>query len=373
MDTEARAAEGTSIPVMKLIRAPFSLASFGLGFAAAGVFSIGVAILSALLGVRHLLDFVAVTLASFVWPHPVGTSSSWVGDGEGRLGLGAVLAVLGLAAAIWSLFGVAIARIAALRLAADRSAGLREALEFARGNARSAILYAVLVTLTIAVLVFLCGLAGALGQIPYVGPVLLILLFPLAILGTLLAALVGIAAVFGIGITTASFAVERCGTLDALSRTFSYLFSRPLHALVYIGLAYLFSSFLYFVGHQLVVNGTFAALRSVAYGDVARTVFPAALGDVPLKEVRVFPESLAALFLYLFVWLARQAVLGGVIAYVLASGTSAYLLLRRDVDGIDEREIEQPEMAPSVNPAPAGFGAQPSVSPSPIAPEPPKG
>ncbi|MBI3843112.1 MAG: hypothetical protein HY292_00595 [Planctomycetes bacterium] len=343
---------------IRLLRAPVSLATLGLGTAAAIGFALGIAILSALLGIDGLLEKVAITLGTWVMPLPVGPAPGWLTESGGRVGFLVVIAVFAWGAVLWSTFGVAIARAAGVRLAQDRSIGMREALSFAVAHSKSALAFPLLVTCAIGFLVLVNGLAGLVAEVPYLGPIALILSFPLTLLATLAAVMVGVGGVLGIGLATASYGIERNGPLDAVSRSYSYLCSRPHQVVLYVALAYLFGGFLWFAGDVLVVNGTLASLRSLAYGNVAKSVFPAALGDVPLSSVKVFPESLAALFVYLFVWLAKQAVLGLVIAYFVASACSAYLILRRDVDDIPENEIAvveapKPSLAPASPPPPA--------------------
>src|SRR5688572_29416583 len=129
--------------------------------------------------------------------------------------------------AVAAVFGVACCRIAAVRLARDEGTDLSAALAFSVGNF-GAILGAVLF-LAAAVGFFYASnaLAGLASGIAGIGPFLMIVLFPLAILSTVVLFLIGYGALFGFPLTLASLAVERNGALDAVSRGFSYVFSRP--------------------------------------------------------------------------------------------------------------------------------------------------
>jgi hypothetical protein len=357
------AARSSDAGGVRLLRAPVSLATLGLGAAAAALFSIGVAILSAVFRIDALLERVAITLGTWVLPLPVGPPPGWMSQSGDRVGVLVVLAVAAWLAVLWAVFGVAIARAAGMRIARDRSIGFREALGFAVANVRAAILFPVLVACAIGFFVAANGLIGLVAQIPYLGPIVLLVGFPIALLFTLAALMIGVGGVLGLGLATASFGIERNGTLDAVSRAYSYLCSRPHQVVLYVGLAYFFGAFLWFAGDVIVVNGSLASLRAFAYGDVSRTVLPAALGDVPLSSVKIFPESLAALFVYLFLWAARQLVLGTVIAYFVATACSAYVILRRDVDDIPENEIAPDALAPAPLASPAS-SAPPSPAPS---------
>ncbi len=357
---------------LKLVRAPFTLAALGLGFAAAALFSMGLALLGTITGIRDFPDKLGSTLAAALTPLPARLAPSWIGEAGGRVGLLLVLSSLAWAVTLWAIFAVAISRIDAMRLTTGRSIGVREALGFATSNARSAILFAFTVGLTLAILLIGNALAGVVAQIPYVGPIALIVAFPFAFVAMIIATLVGVGAALGSGLATASLADERNGALDAISRTYSYIYSRPHHALLYLALIALFALGLHVAGNVFIVDGTLASLRLLAFGDVSRAVYPAVVGDVPLKDVVAFPESLAALFLSLSVWLGRQVVLGAVIAYGIGATTSAYLLLRRDVDGIPEDEIAPSEPTP---PPPAEGPPRAAVGPveSPGASAPPTG
>ena len=83
---------------------------------------------------------------------------------------------------VLSVFGGAICRVIALRIARDESLGVKEALSFSFGNLRAYVQIPLVLGGAIGFF-WLCNfIAGIVSAIPVVGPILFIVLFPLAIL-----------------------------------------------------------------------------------------------------------------------------------------------------------------------------------------------
>ena len=150
---------------------------------------------------------------------------------------------------IWSFFAQAIHRIASLRIARDEGLSIGEALKFAASNWVTVLLAPVIIALTITFFFGCNALAGAVIAIPWVGQVLALILVPLTVISTLLILLVALGGVFGLPLIGAAAAWERNGSLDAISRAFSYLFARPLQFFWNYFLIFLFVGVILLVGH----------------------------------------------------------------------------------------------------------------------------
>lgn len=164
----------------------------------------------------------------------------------------------------WAFFGQAVRRIVALRIARDEGLGMRQALGFAASNWASVLLAPVIVAIAVGIFWGLNALAGLALSIPVGGMLLSILLVPLAAISTLLMLMIALGGVLGFPLVGAAAAWERNGALDAISRSFSYVFARPLQ--------YFFTTFLVllFVGVILWGGSWFSRLlvHSVASGTV---------------------------------------------------------------------------------------------------------
>jgi hypothetical protein len=140
---------------------------------------------------------------------------------------------------VWGVFGGAITRIAAVQYARSEKIGMMEALRFAAGkftHFASAPLIPFGVLAVIAILMFLGGL---LLLIPWVGDLLAGLLWFLPLLGAVLMA-IGLLGYVGWPLMYATISAEGSDNFDALSRSYIYVFSKPLHYLWYAFVAVVF-------------------------------------------------------------------------------------------------------------------------------------
>jgi hypothetical protein len=148
--------------------------------------------------------------------------------------LGVILTVV-----VWGIFGGAITRIAAVQYARNEQIGMIDALKFSSSkfvHFLSAPLIPFAVLAVIAILMFLGGL---LLNIPYVGDVLASLLWFLPLMGAVFMA-IGLLGYVGWPLMYATISAEGSDNFDALSRSYIYVFSRPLHYLWYTFVAVLF-------------------------------------------------------------------------------------------------------------------------------------
>jgi hypothetical protein len=312
----------------------------------------------------------------------------------GGFAAGPIAKTFALHLAVAATLGVACCRIAAVRIARDEGVPLGEAVAFSIGNA-GATLGAVLFLAAAAGFFLLCNaLAGWAGGIAGIGPFLLLALFPLVLLSTLILFLVLYGAVFGLPLVLASLAVERNGALDAVSRAFSYVYSRPVLFFFY-GLTVAFLAGILFLAAgtmQGLLGWSFTLAHpdgSGSHREVAAALAraSAAVTDLRMPDFQggVFGPAAVEGAAVLAGWIAwigllgsRLLLMGWVVYYAFGGATAAYFALRRDVDGTEEEEIwtgedgaegfgapEHPVPAPAPAAAPAPAEAADPGSPAP--------
>src|SRR2546421_213857 len=139
---------------------------------------------------------------------------------------------------IWSVFGGAIARIAAVHVARDEKISVRQALRFSTGKALSFI-YAPVIPLAILIVIgALLALGGwILLHVPGIGPIIIGVLFFLALAAGFVMTLVLVGTVAGFNLMYPTVAVEGSDSFDAISRSFSYVYARPWRMLFYTAIA----------------------------------------------------------------------------------------------------------------------------------------
>ncbi|HKQ50109.1 MAG TPA: hypothetical protein VJZ71_18680 [Phycisphaerae bacterium] len=267
-----------------------------------------------------------------------------------------------LVLAIWSLFGGACCRVAALRATRDERIGMGEALTFAKGrflNFFFAPLMPLMVILGIGLFLFLGGL---IGWIPWVGEVIVGLLFFLVLLAGFALAFVIIGAAAGGSLTFPTVAVEGSDAFDAFSRTYSYIYAKPwrtaLYMLVAIGygaICLLFVKFFVrlmlwaaslFLGFSM--NWGTAAVEKGQPTDVSKLhaiwqaptlsgegSFWGSFDEVKLANISWFAQLLVRGWVYLL-WALVAAF---AISFFYSASTVIYLLLRREVDLTDVEDV----------------------------------
>jgi hypothetical protein len=139
--------------------------------------------------------------------------------------------------AIWAYFGGAISRIAAYEIAKDgERIETARALQFAKRKFW-AFFMSPWVCLIGFAFFFACNWAGGvvgrvLDMVMIGGPIVAILL-PLALLSGFVMTLIGLGTVAGFPLFAPAVAAEGTDAFDAMSRGFSYVYSRPWHYLLY--------------------------------------------------------------------------------------------------------------------------------------------
>lgn len=264
---------------------------------------------------------------------------------------------------LWSLVAGAIARVYAIRIARDESIGVMDALGFAFSNLKQFVFAPVFVAAAAVFFFGLASLAGVVSAIPGVGPFAQVLAHPLALLAGLGVVVIGAGGLFGLPMMQAALATERNGTLDAISRTFSYVYTRPVVYLLSAGVVAFVCRVIDAFGGAFLDMTTRALTFGAGWNSDASSMIGSGSGagrdDTSLFgwPQPLHGEGVAVVGFYV-AWfmtaLAAVAIHGYLFAYFVGGLTDIYFMLRRDVDGIDEGEVYAEGAEPSLGSPLAG-------------------
>ena len=277
---------------------------------------------------------------------------------------------------VWALAGGVITRHAVLELATEGSPGIQSTVRFAVRRYPWYFLtplYPVLGIVLIAIPIVLLGLPIRLA--PGLGSILAGLLWIFVILGSLAAVWLLGGLIFGWPLMWPAISAEREGDpFEAFSRSFSYVYGRPLHYLFYVIVAALFGALC-----LAVVAGAAALVREFGFWALAWGGGPDAihlrelvdfhlLGNTPALEAEERKSLVfGAWILAMFVRLIQAVVTGYSFSFFWCVASAIYLLLRRDVDEkeLDEVLLDEPPPKPSTAEA-AGVPPAPSPQAAPV-------
>ena len=284
------------------------------------------------LGLSNLLNAFLTTMATIDWAEYAAL----------------VVLVIGLLV-IWSIFGGAITRSAAVEFARDEKIGFKEALSFAVKKFWS--YFWSPLTPVFGVLFFTaCNiLGGFFGQIEYIGAYAVAIGFPLAILSAFLIIFIGVIGVIGFFLMFPTISAEGSDAFDAMSRSYSYVISRPMHFIIlFLGIiisGILFTLFISCLACLVMktsfctvgfgMGQKFDAIKAVVSGgaccQAGSTATLASLGSLPLK--------FTALMLIIYIALIKVFIGSLVVAFAGSVSTIAYFILRKDVDGTEMNDV----------------------------------
>jgi len=236
--------------------------------------------------------------------------------------------------AIWAFFGAAISRIAAVQLAAGEHIGLWPAMRYACSKWKayfSAPLLPVIGVLIATVPLCLLGLAVRSD----IGALLMGIIWPLFLLAGLLMTVLLLGLLFGWPLMWSTISCEGSDSFDALSRSYAYVYQKPLHYLFYIIVATLFGA----LGWLLVSNFA-AGVVSMTYWAVAW-----GCGNDRIAELATGADSLGTLgsagssVILFWTGCVKLLAVGFLYSYFWTASTAIYLLLRRDTDATEMDEV----------------------------------
>ncbi|MCK4849839.1 MAG: hypothetical protein KAT11_00735 [Phycisphaerae bacterium] len=279
---------------------------------------------------------------------------------------------------VWSVFGGAITRTAALHVARGEKISIKEALKFGLKKFPS-FLFAPLIPVAIVVVLVVVVLLGsfALGNWGWgIGEVLVSVLMFLPLIAGFVMALVAVGTVGGLNLMYPTIAVEGSDSFDAISRSFSYVYARPwrmafysLVALIYGVLCYLFVRFFAFLVLKMTHMSVGALIFRPGAGSYGLTNKFTSMWPAPelFGSLHKFDwaacqgaQTFGAFVIFLWVCVIIGFVAAFLVSFFFSANTVIYYLLRNRVDSTDMDDVyveEEPEeQTPPVAQEPAEGG-----------------
>ncbi|MFC1738019.1 hypothetical protein ACFL1G_03100 [Planctomycetota bacterium] len=266
--------------------------------------------------------------------------------------------------------GGAVCRMAAQQFAQGEKPGLTEAVRYSTKKFAS-FFTAPLVPFGIIIFMgFFIFLLGLIGNIPRVGELLMGIFMLLALFAGVLIAIVLIGAVAGFNLMYPAIAYDGSDCFDAISRAFSFIYSKPWRmgfyavvAGVYGAICYAFVRFFAFlvlwVVHWTLELGIFVEAGGKNVSKLS-AMWPAPQFANLLRSTNLEPangaEAVAA-FLFYIVLLAVIALLAAfIMSFFFSANTIIYALMRKMVDGTSLDDIyilPEPKEAETTETTPA--------------------
>ncbi len=250
---------------------------------------------------------------------------------------------------LWSTFGVAICRTLVLRVAKDEYCPIGDAFSYAWQVKLTGMLYPLAVLLPIAFLLLCNHIAGIVTWIPWIGWVLGILVVPLVLISSVIAVLLGVAGVVSLGFVPAAIATERKGTYDSLGKSINYVFARALPLVLHLTVVWLFVDLIHglFIDGRLVETVIARSMAPLwADGEFAQMVTGDTSGLSGFQWLCACGYGLVHLIYRLLLW-------GTIISFVFGAFSSLFLILRKDVDGLDYADVAPDSLQGPGVPTPA--------------------
>jgi hypothetical protein len=263
-----------------------------------------------------------------------------------------------------SIAGGAICRIAALQFARDEKPGITEAVRFSV-NRFVSFFTTPLVPAAIIILVGACiFFLGLIGNIPLgLGELIVGISMPVALAGGAITAAVLIGTIAGFNLMFPAVAYDGSDGLEAVSRSFNYVYVRPWRlgfytaaAGVYGAICYVFVRLFAF----LLLWSTYRWLRLGSWLDSARGLTDKVMAIWPepsFSQLAAYSaatgkwsESVAAFLVYLFVLVIVGLVVSFIISFYFSANTVIYALMRNRVDNtpLEEIYIEPDQTRPEI-------------------------
>lgn len=234
---------------------------------------------------------------------------------------------------VWGFFGTAISRSAAVHLVSGGRTSFRETLDFGFSKWRAGFAAPFLPCVGILLLampILLLGLLLRLGFLAWIGAVA----WPIALVAGFVITILLLGLIFGWPLMLSAIAVEGSDCFDSLSRTYAYIYQRPLHYLFYVVIAFLFGVlcwyFVLFFANLMIETTRWIANWIMVWISVDDSSIRGPLGVIRVWEM-----------------MFKLLVMGFSATYFWSAATAIYLLLRRDTDAVELDEIyTESEAAP---------------------------
>lgn len=243
--------------------------------------------------------------------------------------------------------GGAICRLSALQFARNEKPGLAEALHFSTKRFTSLFAAPLIPIAIIGFLGLLIIISGLLGNIPWIGELIMAIAMPLTLIAGTLIAIIAIGSLAGFNLMPAAIAYDGSDAFDAISRSFSYVYAKPwrmgfytILAAIYGAICYTFVRFFAFLlllsTHQFLQLGIMVKSSSKTTGKLdaiwPQPEFLNLLFNTSRLGQTSRTESIAAFLIYLSVLVVVGLVISFIISFYFSANTIIYSLMRNRVD-----------------------------------------
>jgi hypothetical protein len=244
-------------------------------------------------------------------------------------------------------------------VARDEKISVRQALRFSIGKLLSFVFAPIIPLLIVLGLGLVVSLVALIGNIGYVGPILVGAAFFLALVAGFVMALVMMGTAGGFNLMYPTIAVEGSDSFDAISRSFSYVYARPWRMLFYTAVAIVYGALTYlfvrlFVWLMFILTHAFISLGMMRKAEDGRELWDALWPSPasPWKLTYDIPwamfdwgQATGAWLLSFWNYLTIAMVGAFAISFYFSANTVIYYLMRHEVDAteLDDVFLEQSE------------------------------
>ncbi len=237
---------------------------------------------------------------------------------------------------VWSFFGGAITRQAAVAFAREENLSWKRLADFVRSRLSAyfaAPMFPILGTFLAAAFLALLGLVMRSG----VGILVAGILWPLVLLGGFMMAFLLIGLFFGWPLMWGAVSVEGTDSFGALSHSYSYAYQRPLHYLAYAALAALVGVLGWYLVSLFAIWIMQLSEWGISWGSGAT------LAAITQREDPGAVANAGAALIEFWNNCLRTLAFGFIFSYFWSVSTVIYFLLRRLVDATELDEVFMPE------------------------------
>jgi hypothetical protein len=250
--------------------------------------------------------------------------------------------------AVSAVTGGAICRMVALEFAQEERPGLLESLRYGIrrfGSFYGAPLTPVAIVAGFGSLIFVLGL---LGNIKYVGEILVGLSMPLILISGVLMMLVILGTLGGLNLMFPTIAYENSECFLAVNNSFRYVFSRPWRLAFYTGVALVYGAISYAMTRFFVFGLLLSAYRFLELGFLENNAKLLRLWQEPrfeslytltLPSNQIVTESIGAVLIQMSVLTVIGLLVAYVVSFCFSANTIIYALMRKRVDNVELTEV----------------------------------
>lgn len=228
---------------------------------------------------------------------------------------------------LWTFIGGAITRTAALQLTIGRYEHCSQIYHFLSKHWKSYIGALAIPLSGIVFCTIILSISSLLFQLPVLNYIIAIC-FPVLLLLGFVISLLGIGLLFAWPLMFAAISVDGADAFDAVSRSYSYIFQRPLHYLFYFCTAALFGMIGWFFIAWLIDTAIYLAVSWCEVPYLNFATMQLSSGTEQFQNMPLYQRIVLC-----WSWCFQLTKVGFLFSYFWTSSTLVYLLLRRSVDG----------------------------------------